>query len=135
MIKYGIIYDAALFQRLERDLPKLLKRDPKTLADIIARCCEIKAEVVGQDETESGLRAILNAGHRRGATVPRCIGVSSKPQDFNVYCAKVLAGIGVLPDTITDRSIPIRLARKRRSEHVERFRSLDLARAHHASVR
>jgi hypothetical protein len=73
-------------------------------------------------DRHEGLRAILNAGHRRGATVPRCIGVSSKPQDFNVYCAKVLAGIGVLPDTITDRSIPIRLARKTRSEHVERFR-------------
>jgi hypothetical protein len=73
-------------------------------------------------DRHEGLRAILNAGHRRGATVPRCIGVSSKPQDFGVYCAKVLAGIGVLPDTITDRSIPIRLARKRRSEHVERFR-------------
>ena len=69
-----------------------------------------------------GLRAILNAGHRRGATVPRCIGTSSTPQDFNVYCAKVLAGIGVLPDTITDRSIPIRLARKTRAEHVDRFR-------------
>jgi hypothetical protein len=73
-------------------------------------------------DRHEGLRAILNAGHRRGATVPRCIGVSSKPQDFKVYCAKVLAGIGVLPDTITDRSIPIRLARKRRSEPVERFR-------------
>jgi Protein of unknown function (DUF3631) len=73
-------------------------------------------------DRHEGLRAILNAGHRRGATVPRCIGVSSKPQDFKVYCAKVLAGIGVLPDTITDRSIPIRLARKTRSEHVERFR-------------
>jgi Protein of unknown function (DUF3631) len=73
-------------------------------------------------DRHEGLRAILNAGHRRGVTVPRCIGTSSTPQDFNVYCAKVLAGIGVLPDTITDRSIPIRLARKRRSEQVERFR-------------
>jgi hypothetical protein len=73
-------------------------------------------------DRHEGLRAILNAGHRHGATVPRCIGVSSKPQDFKVYCAKVLAGIGVLPDTITDRSIPIRLARKTRSEQVERFR-------------
>lgn len=66
IIKYGIIYDAALFARLERDLPKLLKRDAKTLAGVIARCCEIKAEVVGQDETESGLRAILNFGHTLG---------------------------------------------------------------------
>jgi 3-dehydroquinate synthase len=66
VIKYGIIYDALLFAQLERDLPKLLRRDPKVLADIVARCCEIKAHVVGQDETESGLRAILNFGHTIG---------------------------------------------------------------------
>jgi 3-dehydroquinate synthase len=66
VIKYGIIYDASLFQRLERDLPKLLRREPRTLAAVVARCCEIKAEVVRQDETESGLRAILNFGHTIG---------------------------------------------------------------------
>jgi 3-dehydroquinate synthase len=66
VIKYGIIYDARLFERLERDLPKLLRRDPRTLASVVARCCEIKAEVVRQDETESGLRAILNFGHTLG---------------------------------------------------------------------
>jgi 3-dehydroquinate synthase len=66
VIKYGIIYDPDLFARLERDLSKLLKLDAKTLADIVARCCAIKAEVVGQDETEGGLRAILNFGHTIG---------------------------------------------------------------------
>ena len=66
VIKYGIIYDAGLFRRLERDLPKLLQREPSTLAAVVARCCAIKAEVVGQDETESGLRAILNFGHTIG---------------------------------------------------------------------
>ena len=66
VIKYGIIYDAALFKKLERELPKLLRRDPKILADVVARCCEIKAEVVGQDETDAGLRAILNFGHTIG---------------------------------------------------------------------
>ncbi len=66
VIKYGIIYDARLFHALERDLGKLLKRDSNTLTNVIARCCEIKADVVGQDETESGLRAILNFGHTIG---------------------------------------------------------------------
>lgn len=66
VIKYGIIYDAALFARLERELPMLLRRESKTLAAVIARCCEIKAAVVGRDETESGLRAILNFGHTIG---------------------------------------------------------------------
>ncbi len=66
VIKYGIIYDASLFARLERDMPKLLRREPGVLGEVIARCCEIKAKVVGQDETESGLRAILNFGHTIG---------------------------------------------------------------------
>jgi 3-dehydroquinate synthase len=66
VIKYGIIHDADLFQRLERDLPKLLLREPKTLAAVVARCCEIKADVVRQDETENGLRQILNFGHTIG---------------------------------------------------------------------
>ncbi|SPE59216.1 3-dehydroquinate synthase [Verrucomicrobia bacterium] len=65
-IKYGIIDDRSLFQRLERDLPKLLERSPKVAEEIIRRCCEIKAEVVGQDETEGGRRAILNFGHTIG---------------------------------------------------------------------
>jgi 3-dehydroquinate synthase len=74
VIKYGIIYDAKLFAQLERDLPKILKRDAKTLSQIIARCCEIKAEVVSQDETESGLRAILNFGHTIGHAIENSSG-------------------------------------------------------------
>jgi len=66
VIKYGIIYDAAFFRRLERSLDRMLARDPSELAAVVARCCAIKAEVVGQDETESGLRAILNYGHTIG---------------------------------------------------------------------
>ncbi len=74
VIKYGIIFDAKLFARLERDLPKILQRDAKTLSEIIARCCEIKADVVGQDETESGLRAILNFGHTIGHAIENSFG-------------------------------------------------------------
>lgn len=74
VIKYGIIFDAKLFADLERNLSKILKRDKGTLAPIIARCCEIKAEVVSQDETESGLRAILNFGHTIGHAIENGFG-------------------------------------------------------------
>jgi 3-dehydroquinate synthase len=74
VIKYGIICDATLFAQLERDLPRLLRREPKSLAVVIARCCEIKAEVVGQDETEGGLRAILNFGHTIGHAIENSSG-------------------------------------------------------------
>jgi 3-dehydroquinate synthase len=69
VIKYGIIFDVNLFARVENCLPKILKRDSKTLSEIVARCCEIKAEVVSQDETETGLRAILNFGHTIGHAI------------------------------------------------------------------
>ena len=74
VIKYGIIYDAKLFAVIERDLPKLLKRDPKMLAAVVARCCEIKAEVVGRDETDGGPRAILNFGHTVGHAIENISG-------------------------------------------------------------
>jgi 3-dehydroquinate synthase len=74
VIKYGIIFDAPLFARLERDLPRLLRRDPKALADVVARCCQIKADVVHRDETDSGVRAILNFGHTIGHAVENIAG-------------------------------------------------------------
>lgn len=69
VFKYGIIFDPTLFARLERELPALLRRQPQVLATIVARCCRIKAAVVGQDETEGGLRAILNFGHTIGHAI------------------------------------------------------------------
>ena len=69
VIKYGIIYDEALFRKLERQMPKLLHLDRAALTAIVARCCEIKAEVVAKDETETGQRAILNFGHTIGHAI------------------------------------------------------------------
>jgi 3-dehydroquinate synthase len=74
VIKYGIIYDEPLFELLEDRLAKLLNLDPKLLGEVVARCCEIKADVVGQDETESGLRAILNFGHTIGHAIENSVG-------------------------------------------------------------
>ena len=68
-----------------------------------------------------GLRAILDAGHRQGAEVPRCVGSSARIFQFRVFCPKVVAGIGSLPDTVSNRSIPIRLQRRTRAEPVEKF--------------
>ena len=73
-----------------------------------------------------GLRALLNAGNRRGTTVPRCVGPSQKLTDFKVFSAKAVAGIGKLPDTVADRAIPIRLKRRAPQELVERFRRRDV---------
>lgn len=74
VIKYGIIYDAKFFRHLERNMEKILGRDAIQLSRIVARCCEIKAEVVGHDETENGLRAILNFGHTIGHAIENSFG-------------------------------------------------------------
>lgn len=66
VIKYGIIYDNAFFECLVQEMSALIRRDESRLAKVIARSCEIKAEVVAQDETEQGVRAILNFGHTIG---------------------------------------------------------------------
>lgn len=70
------------------------------------------------------LRSLINAGYRRGAKAYRCVGDGSKQkvEPFEVFGPKALAGIGELPDTLADRSIPIRLRRRSRTEPVERGR-------------
>ena len=66
VMKYGIIEDSKLFQRIERKMSNLLGLDTIEMAYIVARSCQIKAKIVEQDETENGLRAILNYGHTIG---------------------------------------------------------------------
>lgn len=63
VVKYGVISDEKFFTYLEDNADKILQRDLKTLAHIVKRSCEIKAEVVSSDEREAGLRRILNFGH------------------------------------------------------------------------
>lgn len=64
VVKYGMIMDAPFFDMLEQNVAPLLARDPKVLGPVVARCCELKADVVSKDEREeTGLRAILNYGH------------------------------------------------------------------------
>jgi len=91
VIKYGIIYDSPFFARLERSIAQLLRRDPKSLTQIIARCCEIKAEVVGQDETETGLRAILNFGHTLGHAIENSFGYGKYLHGEAISIGQVLA--------------------------------------------
>ena len=69
VVKYGMIYDWNFFQLLEHNLEALKDIDMDFYSEIIKRCCEIKAEVVAQDEHESGLRMILNYGHTFGHAV------------------------------------------------------------------
>ncbi|NLS13478.1 3-dehydroquinate synthase [Vibrio sp. SM6] len=74
VIKYGIIYDGEFFAWLESHVESLFALEPQALSYAIARCCAIKAEVVAQDEKESGLRALLNLGHTFGHAIEAELG-------------------------------------------------------------
>jgi len=74
VIKYGIIYDEAFFVWLEQHMDELYALDEQALTYAIARCCQIKAEVVAQDEKESGIRALLNLGHTFGHAIEAELG-------------------------------------------------------------
>jgi len=107
----GRVTAAVLARKIESDSPTLLLDE----WDATAR---------SNQEFSETLRGILNAGHRRNGKVSVCGPKSAgyQPTDFCVFCPKVIAGIGKVPETIADRSIPIRLKRKAPREVVERFR-------------
>ncbi len=69
VIKYGCVWDPALFDWLESHLDALLAREAPALGEAIGRSCAIKAAVVGRDEREMNLRAILNFGHTFGHAI------------------------------------------------------------------
>ncbi len=91
VIKYGPIHDMAFFDWIEHNLPALLVREPKALAHAVRRCCEIKAEVVGADERETGLRAILNFGHTFGHAIEAGLGYGAWLHGEAVGCGMVMA--------------------------------------------
>ncbi|WP_104205032.1 3-dehydroquinate synthase [Billgrantia saliphila] len=69
VIKYGLIRDAAFLDWLEAELPALRRLEPAALTRAIERSCELKAEIVAEDETEQGVRALLNLGHTFGHAI------------------------------------------------------------------
>jgi len=76
----------------------------------------------GKDDQNEDLRALLNSGYRRGASIPRCVGSRHDVEEFAVFAAVALAGIGDLPDTIMTRSIVIKMRRRTAREAVEQYR-------------
>ena len=90
IIKYGIIYDEAFFTFLEDHAADVLALEPEAAVHMIARSCEIKAEVVAQDEKESGLRRILNFGH----TIAHAIEKETKYVRYNHGEAVAIGSIG-----------------------------------------
>ncbi len=91
IIKYGPIADMAFFEWIESNLDALLAQEPLALAYAVKRSCEIKAWVVGQDEREAGLRAILNFGHTFGHAIEAGMGYGHWLHGEAVGCGLVMA--------------------------------------------
>lgn len=103
---------AALLRSVERDQPTLLLD-------------EWDAAKGSGDEYAEAMRGLLNSGFRRGASFRLCVkgpGGEIELHDYPTFCAKAIAGIGRLPDTVADRSLTIALQRKARGEQVQPFR-------------
>lgn len=109
VIKYGAIIDMPFFEWLEDHIGNLLARDRDALAYAIRRSCEIKADIVRQDEREStGLRAILNFGHTFGHAIEAGLGYGEWLHGEAVGCGMVMAAdlscrMGWLDATLRDR--------------------------------
>ena len=91
IIKYGPIADMAFFDWIEDSLDDLLAGNKAALAHAIERSCQIKADVVGQDEREQGLRAILNFGHTFGHAIESGLGYGQWLHGEGVGCGMVMA--------------------------------------------
>ncbi|HXH03320.1 MAG TPA: 3-dehydroquinate synthase [Candidatus Competibacteraceae bacterium] len=91
VIKYGLIRDLAFLEWLEANLDALLARDAAALSEAIERSCRIKAEIVGRDERESGLRALLNLGHTFGHAIETGLGYGAWLHGEAVAAGMVMA--------------------------------------------
>ncbi len=91
VIKYGLIRDADFFTWLEKNTDKLLVRDPEALTYAIDVSCQIKAQVVSEDEHESGVRAILNLGHTFGHAIENGMGYGNWLHGEAVAAGMVMA--------------------------------------------
>jgi len=112
VIKHGAIIDADFFHWQEANMAKLIARDDAALAHAIKRSCEIKADVVRQDEREGGLRAILNFGHTFGHAIEAGLGYGEWLHGEAVGCGMVMAAdlsvrLGYLAPADRDRIVAL----------------------------
>lgn len=91
VVKYGLIYDVSFLAWLENNVDALNAREPPATMHAVRRSCEIKAAVVGADEREQGLRAILNLGHTFGHAIETATGYTEWLHGEAVAAGMVMA--------------------------------------------
>nr|WP_314229065.1 3-dehydroquinate synthase [uncultured Kingella sp.] len=91
VIKYALLGDANFLQWLEANMVALMGRDKALLAQAVLHCCQMKAAIVAQDETEQGVRALLNLGHTFGHAIEAEMGYGTWLHGEAVAAGCVLA--------------------------------------------
>lgn len=109
VIKYGIIADADFFSYIEDNLDATLQRKSGVLAHLVSRSCEIKAQIVVEDEREHGRRAILNFGHTMGHAIETQTGMlhGEAIAVGMVYATRIAERMGMLGDNSVQRLIDL----------------------------
>lgn len=105
VIKYGLIMDEKFFNFLEQNLDGIKARDLSLLSQVIHHCCDLKRQVVQEDEKEQGLRAILNLGHTYGHAIEANFEYGNWLHGEAISVGMVLAGITSLH--LKDRNIEL----------------------------
>lgn len=93
VIKYGAILDYPFFEWLEHQIDALVALQQSELQECIARCCQIKADVVARDETEQGDRALLNLGHTFGHAIETHLGYGNWLHGEAVAAGMMMAAV------------------------------------------
>ena len=91
VIKYALLGDVQFLAWLEQHLEALRARDRATLAEAVRHCCQMKADIVGEDEKETGVRALLNLGHTFGHAIEAGMGYGAWLHGEAVAAGMVLA--------------------------------------------
>lgn len=91
VVKHGFIYDRSFVEFLHDNADKVLALDKEVMSKVVARCCEIKADVVSRDEKEGGVRRILNYGHTVGHAIETFAGYKKSHGECVAYGMRIVA--------------------------------------------
>ena len=91
VIKYGIIKDKNFFKWITKNCSNIKLQDPESIIKIVKRSCEIKAEIVSQDEEEKNIRALLNLGHTFGHAIENVLGYGKWLHGEAIACGFLIA--------------------------------------------
>jgi 3-dehydroquinate synthase len=112
VIKYAVIQDKKMFKYLESQLDAVINRDRKTLMELIGRSCQIKAQIVSEDEREGGKRAWLNYGHTLGHALEAYFNYDVLTHGEAIaygmmFAARLSVKMGICEEAVADRQVTL----------------------------